>query len=68
MPIEGDRACLITWLKQRYAWGSPSSPISALVLLEFGDFRRSVFIEGGNAAMVVSIPWVSGSSKAMVGA
>jgi hypothetical protein len=38
------------------------------VLLEFGDFRRSVFIEGGNAAMVVSIPWVSGSSKAMVGA
>jgi hypothetical protein len=29
---------LITRLKQRYAWESPASAISALVLLEFGDF------------------------------
>jgi hypothetical protein len=29
---------LITRLKQRYAWEKPASAISALVLLEFGDF------------------------------
>jgi hypothetical protein len=38
VPLEGDRTRLITRLKQRYAWESPASAISALVLLEFGDF------------------------------
>lgn len=38
VPLDGDRTRLITRLKQRYAWESPASAISALVLLEFGDF------------------------------
>ena len=38
VPLERDRTRLITRLKQRYAWESPASAISALVLLEFGDF------------------------------
>lgn len=37
-PLDGDRTRLITRLKQRYAWESPASAISALELLEFGDF------------------------------
>ena len=38
VPLDGDRTRLITRLKQRYAWKSPASAVSALVLLEFGDF------------------------------
>jgi hypothetical protein len=38
VPIDGDRTRLITRLKQRYAREKPASAISALVLLEFGDF------------------------------
>ncbi len=38
VPLDGDRTRPITRLKQRYAGESPASAISALVLLEFGDF------------------------------
>jgi hypothetical protein len=38
LPLAGGRTRLITRLKQRYAWESPGSAVSALVLLEFGDF------------------------------
>jgi hypothetical protein len=36
--LAGGRTRLVTRLKQRYAWESPASAVSALVLLEFGDF------------------------------
>lgn len=36
--LEGDRTRLVTRLKQRYAWEKRAAAISALVLLEFGDF------------------------------
>jgi hypothetical protein len=38
VPMNGDRTRLLTRLKQRYAWEKPASALSALVLLEFGDF------------------------------
>jgi hypothetical protein len=38
LPLEGDRTRLITRLKQRYAWEKPAAALSALVLLELGDF------------------------------
>lgn len=38
LPLAGGRTRLVTRLKQRYAWESPASAVSALVLLEFGDF------------------------------
>jgi hypothetical protein len=38
LPLAGDRTRLVTRLKQRYAWEAPGAAVSALVLLEFGDF------------------------------
>jgi hypothetical protein len=38
LPLEGARTRLITRLRQRYAWEAPAAALSALVLLESGDF------------------------------
>lgn len=38
VPMDGNRTRLLTRLKQRYAWEKPAWALSALVLLEFGDF------------------------------
>ena len=39
VPLDGGRATrLVTRLKARYQWRSPSSALLSLVLLEFGDF------------------------------
>jgi len=38
VPLERNRTCLIARLRRRYLWEFPGAAISALALLEFGDF------------------------------
>jgi hypothetical protein len=56
VPLDGDRTRLITRLKQRYAWESPASAISALVLLEFGDFAMIRRVLKGIRARAENLP------------
>ena len=54
--LDGDRTRLITRLKQRYAGESPASAISALVLLEFGDFAMIRRVRKGIKARAENWP------------